>query len=374
LQHQGHVDPIGLMVRAITESGPNIAQISQRLGIPKETLRYWYKGLLNNSGFAVQAIANQEALGLKRMVCIVEFDDQLARHADPILASLNDSAYLVSFARTMPDNLYIVNFGVPESHIEAWTAFMNSLKLSGIFRSLEILEFDWVRVAPMSVNNYDFDSDRWEFDWTNTTKPERNACLYTPSPPSSSFDSVDLAIIQQLQRDGNRTLVEIRSDLKVNYKTLTWHWREHLKAGSLIRGYQVNWAGTRYDFETETPMHRKHRYLPVELILRNLTEAERNEAMGKINSLPFLWLEAVGKNYYCKLLFPIESLAMAMKFIGELLAPVKSKTSWFLMDQSHALGFTIPATLYSDQTGWTFQPAGMLAKFEELILKIKGTG
>ncbi len=362
-------DRIGQMVRAMTELGPNIAQISSKLRIPKETLRYWYKGLLKR-GFAVQGIPNYEALGLKRVVCVVGFDDVVAPFADSILTSMSETAYLGTFARTMPDNFYVINASVPEEYVGKWAEFMDSLRDKGLFTSLEILTFDWVRSAPMSVDNYDFDSDRWEFDWSNA-KPDRNALLHQPSS-RTPFDSVDLAMIKQLQIDANKSLVDIRDELKINYKTLTWHWREHLKAESLLRGYQVNWAGTRYDEETQIFKHSTHKYLPIELIMRDLSDSERLEIMGKVNSLPFLWLEAAGRNYYCKTIVPMTLIAQAMQFVREVLAPVKSRSTWFLMDQTHALSFSISPSLHSDQEGWLFDLQGLLEKYGDVVLKIKG--
>ena len=52
------------MVKEISVIGPRIPEMARRLGRHKETVRYWYRKLEEND-FAVQAMLNHEALGLK---------------------------------------------------------------------------------------------------------------------------------------------------------------------------------------------------------------------------------------------------------------------------------------------------------------------
>ena len=44
---------IGLLVKAMTKSGPHINRIAAELGIYKETARYWYKEILLKKGYTV---------------------------------------------------------------------------------------------------------------------------------------------------------------------------------------------------------------------------------------------------------------------------------------------------------------------------------
>ena len=62
------------MVRLITERGPRIDQISREIDVYKETVRYWYRNMLKD-GFTVQAAANYEKLGMKRVVMVVELGE-----------------------------------------------------------------------------------------------------------------------------------------------------------------------------------------------------------------------------------------------------------------------------------------------------------
>jgi hypothetical protein len=56
-------------VKLLTELGPQVTEIASRIHIHKETIRYWYHGLLEQ-GFTVQASYNYEKLGMKRLIML----------------------------------------------------------------------------------------------------------------------------------------------------------------------------------------------------------------------------------------------------------------------------------------------------------------
>ena len=63
------------LVKLLTEVGPDIPEISRRLGQFKESVRYRYKEKILNRGFAVQAAVNHDKLGLKRLMALVEVSE-----------------------------------------------------------------------------------------------------------------------------------------------------------------------------------------------------------------------------------------------------------------------------------------------------------
>ena len=109
------------------------------------------------------------------------------------------------------------------------------------------------------------------------------------------YDSTDLGIIEQLQLDANLQVTDIAKKLKTNQKTLAYHYENHVVRRGLIKGYIVNWIGTRYDYEAEKPVHRKHRYIPVEIFADDLDQAERVELMKNAGTdYPTLGSKAAG--------------------------------------------------------------------------------
>ncbi len=359
------------LVRLLTELGPDVPEISRRLGQFKESVRYRYKEKILNKGFAVQASVDHEKFGLRRLIIILDFADEYQRYAQSILASMNELCFLVSFAKTMPGGFYIADFSVPEDFIGDIKQFFEMVKQKGMFTKLEILDFDWIRIAPMKPEFYDFDTGRWDFDWSNQSTQDFDSIRYMPSS-ATKFDYVDLLIIKELQMDANKSLKEISDKLKVNYKKLAWHYTTHVLARRMLRGYSVNWMGTRYDYEIERVLHRQHRYFGVQLFARDMTEYEVVALRQQLDRLPFLWAEAVGKNYAAQLTFPVDCVVDGLQYLTNAIAAIKGKSEIFVVDQTDAASFTIPYSRFDlSVKKWRFDGADLVRRFDELIVKIK---
>ena len=242
------------LVKLLAEVGPDVPEISRRLGQFKESVRYRYKEKILNKGFSVQANVDHEKLGLRRVIVVLDFADQYKKFSQSILASMNELCYLVSFAKTMPGGYYIANFSAPREFVGELKLFLGALKEKGMFSRLDVVDFDWIRFVPMKSEFYDFDTGRWDFDWKAQTASDFNSAQYMPSSPVK-FDFVDLLLIQELQMDANKSLKEISDKIRVNYKKLAWHYATHVMARRLLSGYRVNWMGTRYDYAVEKALH-----------------------------------------------------------------------------------------------------------------------
>jgi len=358
------------LVELLTQIGPDIPEIARRLGQFKESVRYRYKEKILNRGFAVQAAVDHERLGLERVVFVLDFGREYQQYAPTILSAMNQLCYVTSFSKTLPDGLFVVNASVPTEHLESFIQFINSLKEKGLFSLLKLLSLDWFRIQPMRGEFHDFDSGRWDFDWSVTTSVTYNSASYTPLP-RVKFDFTDLLILKELQIDANTSLTDIANKLKINYKKLAWHHTTHVLGRHLIKSYRVNWMGTRYDYKIDKALHRKHRYLAIDLLVNDVNEYERMALMGKTNRLPFLWSDAAGKHYYAEFAIPVDSITEALQYMENVVSPVKDRASLYVIDQTTALGFTISYQLYDQNLGrWMFNPTELRDKFDNLIMKI----
>lgn len=362
---------IAEVVKLLVKYGPQINRISRELGIHKETVRYWYKGLLKK-GYKFQAIPNHERLGLRRVVALAEFSDLFKPYADAILMAMSELCYLTSFAKTLPEDLYSIHANVPREQIGDWIKFMYDLKAKGLFESIIPVPFEWGRVAQMRTEMYDFENDLWQYDWGSKPVMEPGSSNLTPAA-KSKFDLIDLNLIKQLQIDPSASLIETGEKLQINYKTLTWHYRNHVIGNALLKGYSISWAGTGFDPKLEKAMHRRHRYMWLELLVTNVTETERIELMARISQLPFVWFEAGGHNYFAQIAFPMETMTEALSFIKGVTSAVRQKAIWHFMDQANALRFSITPSQYDGGTGkWQFDRKELLNRFDRLVLEIKG--
>jgi DNA-binding Lrp family transcriptional regulator len=363
-------------IKLITELGPQVTEIASRIGVHKETVRYWYHRLLER-GFTVQASYDFEKLDMKRIVMLVDLDDALKEHAQTLFIAMNKICYVVSYERIIPEGIYRLTVSVPSEFIDEYIAFAQALQEKGLFKSLEIFTFETFRNVPMRTNFYNFETEVWDFDWSSPV-PDSSDVLMQATSEKGRFDMLDLFILQELRVDANRSLVEIQENLRknnnmdVNYKTLDWHYRLHVLGGGLIKSYIVNWMGTSYSFEYEKAMHRKHKYLRVDLIVRDVTENEKMHLLGAMNGLPFQWSEAVGLNYFTNFAFPSENITEAFLYLEKVLAPMKNRARYFIMDQADALTFYLEPSLYDETTrSWKFDRPALTAKFENMILQIK---
>jgi len=356
------------LAELITQMGPDINGIARRLGQYKESVRYRYNEKILGKGIAVQGAIDHEKLGLKRVVFIVEFSDEYEKYAQSILIAMSDLCYVTGFEKIMPDGSYMVNASVPDEFVDQYSDFIKELELKGLFRCERMLTFDWFRQVPMRAKFYDFDTGRWDFDWSNPGRPE--AWGFKPSK-RIRFDYTDLLIVKELRIDATVLLKDMAKKFNIGYKKLAWHYNTHVKQRGLLRGYTLNWMGTRYDFKLEKALHRKHRYFQVDLLAEDLSETERMELMSKTNSLPFLWAEMGGRNYWAQLAFPVDNMVEAYQYLTNAMKPIKNRARLIAMDQTNALSFTISYRLFDERRKvWTFDQAGVLSKFEDLLLKI----
>lgn len=362
------------LVQLLTEIGPDIPEISRRLGQFKESVRYRYKEKILNRGFVVQATADQEGLGLKRMIVLADFTDEFRPYAATILTAMSKLCFVVSFEKTLPHGEYIVHASVAREHTASFAQFIGSMKTMGILSSAEIFDFDWHKNAPMKAEFYDFDSGRWDFDWSQPSLRDFNAGNTMPSE-RTKFDPVDLLLISEFQSDANKSLKEIAAKLDINYKKLAWHYQTHVLARNLINGYRINWMGTRYDEKAEKALQRQHRYFISVLMVRGVTPLEMMTLRQKLSQLPFLWSEAVGRDYFSEFAFPVDYVTEAYQYLEEAISSVRYKAELLAVDQTNALAFTIPYEMYdSASKRWVFNPQEATARFENLVLKIRESG
>ncbi len=359
------------LVKLLTELGPDVPEISRKLGQFKESVRYRYKEKILNRGFAVQASVDHEKLGLRRLIMVMDFAEDYRKYAQSMLASMNELCFLVSFSKTMPAGYFLANFSVPREYVSDVKLFFEMMKEKGMFARLEVIDFDWIRISPMKSEFYDFDTGRWDFDWTHSSSSDYGSARYLPSAPVK-VDFVDLLIIKELQMDANKSLKEISDKLKVNYKKLAWHHTAHVIGKHLLRGYSVNWMGTRYDYAIEKVLHRQHKYFAVNLMVRGVSEYETMSLRQAVDRLPYLWAEAVGGNYFCEFAFPVDFVVEGLQYLTDTVSSVKERTEIFAIDQSNAASFTIPYTRF-DPLGkkWEFNLVDLLGRFDGLMVEIK---
>jgi len=361
-------------VKLISQLGPNINLVCKKMGVYRETGRYWYTKKLLAKGFAVQAAVAYERLGLKYVVMVVDFEDAFEKYAKPILWAMSELCYVRYYNRTLPGGEYVVHAIVPEENVAGYSSFLEELRDKGIFRSVNIFVADWHRNIPMRTEFFDFDRGAWDFDWGKLATKHHDGDEMRPHG-KADFDRLDLEILKQLQLDASATFTKIAVKAGSTMKNIQYHYWKHVVGRGLIRNYRVNWLGTRYDYSREVAMHRMHRQLLLNLLVVGITERERLEARAGLNQFPCLWAEAVGEGfYYAEIAFPSDAAAEGYAALARALHPMRRKYTLYVADHTNGIGFTLNPKLYDPaESAWRFRSQELLPRFEELVLKVKRT-
>lgn len=359
------------LVQLLTELGPDIPEIARRLGQFKESVRYRYKEKILNKGLAIQAAPNHERLGLKRVVTVTDVGEVYRPYAATIFTAMNDLCYVIGFGKTLPQGKYVVHGSVPTEFVPAYLDFLDKLSEKGLLVSPKSNVFEATRSPPMRAEFYDFNVDKWDYDWSNSAQRTAEAA-YAPVASPIDFDYTDLLLVKELTVNAEKSLKEISDKLGINYKKLAWHYTTHVVAKNLIRGYRVSWMGTAYDEKTNRLGHSPHKYMLVDLIVRNLSEYERLLLMHRMSQIPFTWFEASGNDYFAEIGLPTEYIVEGLRYIEETLAPMRDRAEIFTLDQSFSVHFTLSYKLYNEKMRqWEFNEHALLARFDNLILTIK---
>jgi DNA-binding Lrp family transcriptional regulator len=368
------------LVKLVTEIGPDIAEISRRLGQFKESVRYRYKEKIVRRGFQIKADLDYGALGLTRVVMKLRFAEAHGPRAREIFEAMNDLCYVVAYAGTLPDGVYIAHAAVPTELTTQFHLLMESLKHEGIFSAVEFFDCEWFRVVPMRAECFDFDEGVWDFDWSKPPQVDRKEARATISE-KRKLDKVDLLLLKELAKDSDRSLTEIQAEIKkvnkadINYKTLGWHYTHHVLGQHLIRDYSIAWHRMTYNL-TEQRIERmgKHGYLGISLIVKRTSDQDKMMLRSQLNRLPFLWSEAAGDAYYSQLFFPLDMANEAIEYIKKLLGPYNNRAEMFLLDQSQVRTFTISHSLWDEQRQrWTFDTEGLAPRLKESVLSLRSS-
>ena len=84
---------------------------------------------------------------------------------------------------------------------------------------------------------------------------------------------------------------------------------------------------------------------------------------ARLNLLPFIWSEAVGDHYEAELVFPLESITEGLQYLAEVISETKTKARYFIIDQSHALSFSVIPELYDEsKQRWNFNEEALTSR------------
>jgi hypothetical protein len=241
-------------------------------------------------------------------------------------------------------------------------------ELGFLSQVVEILDFEWSRVLPMKVEAFDFRKMTWDLDLSRQTKA---ADVKIKPTMRQKMDLTDLLIVRRLQVDARVSAKEMAKSLGLNYKKVLRHLA-HVRDRKLVAYFRVRWPGTKYEVKIGRVRSVTHKYLPLDLLVKGVSEDETVNLMLETHKLPFVWFEAGGKNYLCEMLVPLDLANEALLHLKHSTVSFEDRKNICIGVLGEALAFSIAPELFDQKSRrWTFDSARSLEKVERILLMVK---
>ncbi len=354
------------IAKTVAEFGPNPNTIAKVVGQKKETVRYRYNTFILKRGMAVQAVPDYQRLGLKRAMVLITFKPPFSEQPQQVVDVLNKAGHATGYEKVFMENKYLLSFAVPTNQVWLLTNLLTKLESAGVIELHKIMWYTASRSNPMKVEYYDFLTQSWSFDFLNhKIKQESWAKFSDPS----EIDSTDLLILKELMIDANTPLTAIAKKLGINYEKLVWHYNKHVKANGLIATYRIGWTMAQYHEDSAKTTQRIHKYIPVAVLIPDVSKRGAGDLMESIEGLPFLYFEASGDGYYGLLYIPHEMYIDVLKRLAPLMTQCEGAIQ-YILDDSSAGQFTFTYQLFDQKSkSWVFDTELVIEKVLEIASK-----
>ncbi len=224
--------------------GPrNLALLASHLDVPKMTVRYRVKRMLEESLLFLHLNPYHTNMGLKKAVVFIE---AVQGYEKTLLDCLRINDFWVFLCRIFgPYEGCGGIWTIPKGNDKDFEHFLQSLLDSGVAESYEMNWTTCHEGVPVRSRWFNIEDKSWTFNWDEWVKEvemiegELPWSLHEPDDWPIKVDYDDLLIIKELEIDGRKSLSDISRKLGISLEKLKYHFREHISKRGLIEGYQV---------------------------------------------------------------------------------------------------------------------------------------
>lgn len=355
------------LIEAINRVGiQNVSLLSRITGMPTETIRYTMKKRFPNLGLNVRTPLNHAAMGLERYFVSTRLTESAERSESTVLNALSSHAYLTYWCRAAVERRQLAFFAVPVSLADEFRGFLDRLVKEDILVDYSCERLEWSRHAELKSRFYNFTNGTWSVDWDNVKKsrevPPAPANSGEPSA-SPEVDVIDTLIIKELELDSWRNIAEIARKLKLNERTVRWHYRKHVL--SIANTSHVNWIPVTPDeFKKATGLVHE---------FNSVSKEKLAKLRLLFNNFPFSWFEAGRSDGYYQVhsALPADYFMESLRFLNASLGEVVESWKTWTIDLSTTFRYTIPYENFDDNRGWFFDRNAALEAVLPQKMKIK---
>jgi hypothetical protein len=343
----------------ILEVGADIPEISRRMGLPLETVRYIYKErIINKRRMTVQRELEHDKLGLKHIQFVVTLDPEIEPlfYRGSLLSGVWEDVYAKTAYRIIPENQFFLDHLAPPALHTRLKDFYANLEDLGVLKINETYDCNRLIHSRMWVEDYNWDLPGWDFDWSpSSLKPPENI----EDPPASDpvkFDKLDLLMVKDFEVDSDQTVADLAARNSISRPSAFWHFRKHVEAQGVFGKHRIRWLGTTRDSKTGQILQRQS-FVGINFIAKELSSAEMMNVRAHLHSIPYLWSEQVGDtDYNAETFIPSLSLMEAFGFFSKILRPLGTRARIFTVDQSVSSNYSIHPHLFDDESDrWIYK-------------------
>jgi hypothetical protein len=358
------------LIEAINRVGiENISLLSRMTGMPTETIRYTMKKRFPKIGLNVRTPLNHSALGLERYFVSMQLTGGAEQSESTILRGLSSTAFLTYWCKAAVERRHLAFFAVPVSLVDEFLEFLNGLAREGVIVDCTSERLEWSRHLELKSRYYNFATGEWSIDWN---KVKRSGEI-PPAPPaneepsaSPEIDATDTLIIKELQLNSWRNIAEIARKLRLNERTIRWHYRKHV--ADIAYSAYVNWI----------PVNPKEFSKAAGLI--HEFNGVSKETLAKLrlvfNNFPFSWFEGGRRDGYYQVhsALPAAHFMESLRFLNASLGEIVDSWKTWTIDLSTTLWYTLPYENCDNKKGWFFNKDAALGAVLPQKMKIGRKG
>jgi len=355
------------LIEAINRVGiQNVSLLSRMTGMPTETIRYTMKKRFPNMGLNVRTPLNHGALGLERYFVSMKLSPDAEESEQAILKALSSNAFLTYWCKAAVERRQLAFFSVPVSLVDEFRGFLDRLVKEGVLLDYSLERLEWSRNPELKSRYYDFSSGQWSIDWEKVKRSGEDppGAVRNEEPSASpDVDATDMLIIKELELDSWRNIAEIARKLKMNERTVRWHYRKHV--AHTVHSNYVNWTSvTPNEFAKAAGLIYE---------FRNVSKETLVKLRYLFNNFPFAWFEGGRKDGYYQVhsALPAGYFMESVRFLNASLGEIVESWKTWTIDLSTTLWYTIPYENFDDKKGWFFNEDAALEAVLPQGMKIK---
>jgi len=344
------------IIEAVGKVGPrNIAEISRITRVHPETIRYKFGKRFSRLGLRFHAEVDYQRLGLNLRWGTFQFSPSHYEKAPLLFRLLNRFGYLNYFGKIVPSGHYMARFGVPNRMQKEHEALFSWLMKEGVILGFTLQDARISRHVTMSPGFFNFKSGRWEIPWKELRNLPPRPLPVTGRGVKYLKDYDDLLIMKELQKDSMQHITSIARKLKINGRTLEYHYRVHVIGQGLVRSYFVRWA-------QDTSKTLVHSVALTRLVFHTANGTELREVQAVVSKIPFLWMEDLMEDgtYVASMYVPSTDTLSLFGYLNDELGELGPRVETGFVKTSEASSFTIPYEMWQNGE-WSFEASKMKA-------------